>query len=249
MAVEHVLHQRGARARCAADEDEPLAALWGGLRRGRVTHRRARADPRRSGSSRRRQRAGRGRPARDRRAASEQGQPSKGPSVAHPVPPPGNQARWIARRGRVSYPGRTLVRARAARKMRPAVGRPFTLPATSVTPVEQGRAMVPARARRARHPRPGRAGSRVGMKVLLTGADGYIGVIMGPKLIEAGHEVIGLDTGFYRRGWLFDDRKTASAGGHQGPAPDRGRTTCAVLTRWCTCRSSPTTRSARTIRG
>ena len=46
------------------------------------------------------------------------------------------------------------------------------------------------------------------MKVLLTGADGYIGVIMGPKLIEAGHDVIGLDTGFYRRGWLFDDRKT-----------------------------------------
>jgi nucleoside-diphosphate-sugar epimerase len=46
------------------------------------------------------------------------------------------------------------------------------------------------------------------MKVLLTGADGYIGVIMGPKLIEAGHEVTGLDTGFYRRGWLFDDRRT-----------------------------------------
>jgi nucleoside-diphosphate-sugar epimerase len=46
------------------------------------------------------------------------------------------------------------------------------------------------------------------MKVLLTGADGYIGVIMGPKLIEAGHDVTGLDTGFYRRGWLFDDRRT-----------------------------------------
>jgi nucleoside-diphosphate-sugar epimerase len=46
------------------------------------------------------------------------------------------------------------------------------------------------------------------MKVLLTGADGYIGVIMGPKLIEAGHDVTGLDTGYYRRGWLFDDRKT-----------------------------------------
>lgn len=43
------------------------------------------------------------------------------------------------------------------------------------------------------------------MRVLLTGADGYIGAIMGPKLIEAGHEVMGLDTGFYRRGWLFDD--------------------------------------------
>ena len=46
------------------------------------------------------------------------------------------------------------------------------------------------------------------MKVLLTGADGYIGVIMGPKLLEAGHDVTGLDTGFYRRGWLFDDRRT-----------------------------------------
>ena len=29
------------------------------------------------------------------------------------------------------------------------------------------------------------------MRILLTGADGYIGVIMGPKLIEAGHDVIG----------------------------------------------------------
>ena len=43
------------------------------------------------------------------------------------------------------------------------------------------------------------------MKVLLTGADGYIGAIMGPKLIEAGHDVVGIDTGYYRRGWLFDD--------------------------------------------
>ena len=46
------------------------------------------------------------------------------------------------------------------------------------------------------------------MRVLLTGADGYIGAIMGPKLIAAGHDVIGLDTGFYRRGWLFDDNAT-----------------------------------------
>ena len=43
------------------------------------------------------------------------------------------------------------------------------------------------------------------MRVLLTGADGYIGAIMGPMLLEAGHEVLGVDTGFYRRGWLFDD--------------------------------------------
>jgi nucleoside-diphosphate-sugar epimerase len=46
------------------------------------------------------------------------------------------------------------------------------------------------------------------MRVLLTGADGYIGAIMGPKLIEAGHDVVGLDTGFYRRGWLYDDGRT-----------------------------------------
>jgi nucleoside-diphosphate-sugar epimerase len=45
------------------------------------------------------------------------------------------------------------------------------------------------------------------MRVLLTGADGYIGAIMGPKLLEAGHDVVGIDTGFYRRGWLFDDRR------------------------------------------
>lgn len=45
------------------------------------------------------------------------------------------------------------------------------------------------------------------MRVLLTGADGYIGAIMGPKLLEAGHDVVGLDTGYYRRGWLFDDRR------------------------------------------
>jgi nucleoside-diphosphate-sugar epimerase len=46
------------------------------------------------------------------------------------------------------------------------------------------------------------------MRVLLTGADGYIGAIMGPKLVEAGHDVVGVDTGFYRRGWLFDDHRT-----------------------------------------
>lgn len=49
------------------------------------------------------------------------------------------------------------------------------------------------------------------MKVLLTGADGYIGAIMGPKLLEAGHDVVGLDTGYYRRGWLFDDGRAHPA--------------------------------------
>jgi nucleoside-diphosphate-sugar epimerase len=45
------------------------------------------------------------------------------------------------------------------------------------------------------------------MKVLITGADGYIGAILGPYLAERGHRVSGLDCGFYRNGWLYDDNK------------------------------------------
>ena len=41
------------------------------------------------------------------------------------------------------------------------------------------------------------------MKVLLTGADGYIGVRMGDHLIGRGHDVVGLDSGFHRVGWLY----------------------------------------------
>lgn len=42
------------------------------------------------------------------------------------------------------------------------------------------------------------------MKVLITGIDGYIGTRMAPILLERGHKVIGLDTGFYREGWLYN---------------------------------------------
>ena len=42
------------------------------------------------------------------------------------------------------------------------------------------------------------------MKVLVTGTDGYIGSVMAPYLIKRGHEVVGLDTGFYRAGSLYD---------------------------------------------
>ena len=35
------------------------------------------------------------------------------------------------------------------------------------------------------------------MKVLVTGHRGYIGVEMVPELVAAGHEVVGLDTGYY----------------------------------------------------
>lgn len=37
------------------------------------------------------------------------------------------------------------------------------------------------------------------MKILLTGSRGYIGTVMAPILLEAGHEVVGIDTDLYRR--------------------------------------------------
>ncbi len=46
------------------------------------------------------------------------------------------------------------------------------------------------------------------MKVLVTGTDGYIGVMLGPTLLERGHEVAGLDTGFYRDSWLYNNGLT-----------------------------------------
>jgi nucleoside-diphosphate-sugar epimerase len=42
------------------------------------------------------------------------------------------------------------------------------------------------------------------MKVLLTGSGGYIGIVTAPVLMERGHEVTGLDTGFYQSGWLYN---------------------------------------------
>ena len=42
------------------------------------------------------------------------------------------------------------------------------------------------------------------MRVLLTGIDGYLGTVMAPVLAGRGHEVVGLDAGFYREGKLYD---------------------------------------------
>jgi nucleoside-diphosphate-sugar epimerase len=42
------------------------------------------------------------------------------------------------------------------------------------------------------------------MRILVTGTDGYIGVQLGPYLAERGHDVVGLDTGFYRSPSLYD---------------------------------------------
>jgi nucleoside-diphosphate-sugar epimerase len=43
------------------------------------------------------------------------------------------------------------------------------------------------------------------MKVLVTGTEGYIGARLVPLLFGRGHDVVGLDTGYYRDGWLYSD--------------------------------------------
>ena len=43
------------------------------------------------------------------------------------------------------------------------------------------------------------------MRVLVTGTEGYIGARLAPWLTARGHEVVGLDTGFYRDGTLYLD--------------------------------------------
>jgi nucleoside-diphosphate-sugar epimerase len=41
-------------------------------------------------------------------------------------------------------------------------------------------------------------------KVLVTGVDGYLGSLLVPLLIEDGWDVLGVDTGFYKNGWLYN---------------------------------------------
>jgi nucleoside-diphosphate-sugar epimerase len=43
------------------------------------------------------------------------------------------------------------------------------------------------------------------MKILVTGTEGYIGARLAPWLMQAGHEVRGLDSGLYRDGHLYSD--------------------------------------------
>jgi nucleoside-diphosphate-sugar epimerase len=42
------------------------------------------------------------------------------------------------------------------------------------------------------------------MKLLVTGVDGYIGAQLSAVLLGRGHDVLGVDTGFYREGWLYN---------------------------------------------
>lgn len=41
------------------------------------------------------------------------------------------------------------------------------------------------------------------MKILITGTEGYLGSLLAPTLAEQGHEILAVDTGFYKSGWLY----------------------------------------------
>jgi len=42
------------------------------------------------------------------------------------------------------------------------------------------------------------------MKVLVTGTEGYLGSLLAPLLLRHGHGVVGVDTGYYKVGWLYN---------------------------------------------
>lgn len=50
------------------------------------------------------------------------------------------------------------------------------------------------------------------MRVLVTGNEGYLGCLVAPELARRGHDVVGLDTGFFKSGWLYNgtDRSVAT---------------------------------------
>lgn len=49
------------------------------------------------------------------------------------------------------------------------------------------------------------------MKVLVTGVHGYVGAVLAPYLMQRDFDVTGLDTGYYRDGWLYSDDRHLSA--------------------------------------
>jgi nucleoside-diphosphate-sugar epimerase len=42
------------------------------------------------------------------------------------------------------------------------------------------------------------------MKILVTGTEGYLGCLLAGVLMREGHEVTGIDTGYYQQGWLYN---------------------------------------------
>jgi nucleoside-diphosphate-sugar epimerase len=48
------------------------------------------------------------------------------------------------------------------------------------------------------------------MKILVTGTEGYLGCLLAPELMRDGHDVLGVDTGFYKAGWLYNGVDTTA---------------------------------------
>jgi len=48
------------------------------------------------------------------------------------------------------------------------------------------------------------------MRVFITGVHGYIGSVLCPYLLHRGMTITGLDTGYYRDGWLYNDKRFAA---------------------------------------
>jgi len=50
------------------------------------------------------------------------------------------------------------------------------------------------------------------MRILVTGTEGYLGSLLAPDLSHRGHDVTGLDTGYFKNGWLYrgTDRTVAT---------------------------------------
>jgi nucleoside-diphosphate-sugar epimerase len=48
------------------------------------------------------------------------------------------------------------------------------------------------------------------LRVLVTGTEGYLGCLVAPMLMQDGHDVVGLDTGYYQAGWLCPSRLAGS---------------------------------------
>ena len=42
------------------------------------------------------------------------------------------------------------------------------------------------------------------MRILVTGSEGYLGSLLAPTLLRHGHDVVGIDTGYFRSGWLYN---------------------------------------------
>jgi nucleoside-diphosphate-sugar epimerase len=42
------------------------------------------------------------------------------------------------------------------------------------------------------------------VRILVTGTEGYLGSLLAPTLLDEGHSVLGVDTGLYKAGWLYN---------------------------------------------